>query len=331
MATGVGSLPGTDPDEAARLVADVLDSFPHLVELPASGVGSDMIGRGAVQLADLHVELQPSGWRFAAHAGADERRARSRLARDLDALEEHTQGFAGPLKIQCAGPYTLAASLELHYGDKALADAGAVRDITGALAEGIRVMLEALARRVPGAALVVQLDEPLLPVVVLGRVPTASGFGALRAVDPIAASDGLRVVVAAIESAGAVPIAHCCAASPPIDILADAGMRAVGLDATVLTEHDDDAIGSAVENGVGLFLGLVPSLDVDPMPPMRELVEPARRLWSRLGFAPENLARDVVVTPTCGLAGASPSWPRQAYRACVEAGRVLLEEPEEGR
>jgi len=52
-------------------------------------------------------------------------------------------------------------------------------------------------------------------------------------------------------------------------------------------------------------------------------------LWSRLGFAPENLTRDVVVTPTCGLAGSSPAWPRTAYRLCREAATVLLEAPEE--
>ena len=106
-------------------------------------------------------------------------------------------------------------------------------------------------------------------------------------------------------------------------------MRAVSVDATLLTERDDDAMGEAIEAGVAMFLGLIPSRDVDPMPRIDELVAPARRLWSRLGFAPEHLARDVVVTPTCGLAGSSPAWPRTAYRACREAATVLLEAPEE--
>jgi hypothetical protein len=74
---------------------------------------------------------------------------------------------------------------------------------------------------------------------------------------------------------------------------------------------------------------LVPSVDVDPLPRIGELVNPARRLWSRLGFAPEKLTEVVVVTPTCGLAGASPSWPATAYGSCREAARVLLEAPEE--
>jgi Cobalamin-independent synthase, Catalytic domain len=312
-----------------RIVAGELEAFPHLVELPAAGVGADMVGRGVAHLVGLHVEVQPSGWRFAAHAGADERRARSMLARDLDVLEEHTQGFVGPLKIQVVGPWTLASSVELNHGNKALADPGAVRDITAALAEGIAAVAREVARRVRGAVVVVQLDEPLIPAALLGFVPTASGFGTLRAIEPNTAIDHLRVVVDVVAVANAIPIAHCCAPSPPIGLFVESGMRAFSVDATLLTERDDDAIGQAVEAGVGLFLGLVPSVDVDPLPRIGELVKPARRLWSRLGFAPEKLTEVVVVTPTCGLAGASPSWPATAYGSCREAARVLLEAPEE--
>lgn len=332
-ATGVGSMPGADPDEATRIVMGELEAFPHLVELPDAGVGTDMIGRGAAHLVDLHTELTVSGWRFADRAGSDERRARAALARDLDVLEEHTQAFAGPLKIQCAGPWTLAASLELRYGDKALADPGAVRDIAAALAEGIAEVTLDVQKRVPAAQVVVQVDEPSLPAAVAGRVPTASGFGTLPMVEAADAVEKLRVVFDAIANVGATPIAHCCAGGVPIAQLVEAGARAISLDTTQLTEADDDAIGEAVEAGVSFFLGLVPSIqpDDDQLPRTQMLAAPAKRLWSRLGFAPELLARSVVVTPTCGLAGAAPSWPRRAYRACVEVARLLLEEPEEPR
>jgi len=186
-----------------------------------------------------------------------------------------------------------------------------------------------VAGRVPGAAIVVQFDEPLLAAVLLGRVPTASGFGTLRVVEPPTVIERLKVVIDAVVAVGATPIAHCCAASPPVGLFVEAGMRAVSLDATQLSERDDDELGQAIELGVALFLGLVPSLDVEPVPRLGEIVFPARRLWSRLGFAPENLTRDVVVTPTCGLAGSSPAWPRTAYRLCREAATVLLEAPEE--
>ncbi len=342
-ATGIGSLPGVRPDEAARLVSGELGAFPHLPELPAVGVGADMIGRGAAHLVDLHVEVQPSGWRFAAHAGADERRARGFLARDLDAFEEQISGHVGPVKIQVAGPWTLAASIELHYGDKALADPGAVRDLTEALAEGMGQLVVDFRRRLPASTIVVQLDEPSLPGVLNGQVPTASGFGTLRVVDPLVAVERLSTLVSTIVSAGAVPVAHCCAADPPFQVFMDAGFRGLGFDLTLLdarpSARADEPIGVAVENGIALFLGLIPSTDVDlasaagrpakPLVAINRLAGPARRLWSRLGFAPELLGQLNVVTPTCGLAGASPSWPKTAYRACLEVATALVESPEE--
>lgn len=329
-------MPGTDPDEAMRVVVGEVAEFPFLVELPGAGAGFELAGRGSAHLAGLHVELATSGWRFAAHAGMDERRARSGLIRDLDVLEEHTQGYQGPLKIQCAGPLTLAGCLELHYGDKALADPGAVRDIAASLAEGLAGVANDVMRRVPGARLVVQLDEPMLPAAMSGTMPTASGFGMLPVVESNDAADRLRTVVDVLVAGGWTPIAHCCAPSPPIGVLVDAGVRAVSLDATVLTEREDEAIGTALEADVALFLGLVPTVEPAAEPALQparrstlELAAPARRLWSRLGFAPELLARRVVVTPTCGLAGASPTWARAALAESVRLARVLAEEPEE--
>lgn len=125
-ATGVGSHPGEDHAEAVRVVFGEVPALPYLPELPARGVGADMIGRTASLLVELPVEVQPSGWRFADRPGRDSKRARDHLLRDLDTLEETAQGHEGPFKIQVAGPWTLAGAIELRYGDKTLADPGAV-------------------------------------------------------------------------------------------------------------------------------------------------------------------------------------------------------------
>ena len=107
-ATGIGSLPGDDPTESARLVFDELPDLVFVPELPARGPGADLIGRTAALLVDLPVQLEPSGWRLAGRPGMDLRRARDLLARDLDAVEQVGEGFAGTLKVQVAGPITLA-------------------------------------------------------------------------------------------------------------------------------------------------------------------------------------------------------------------------------
>ncbi|MDP9396635.1 MAG: methionine synthase [Actinomycetota bacterium] len=326
-ATGVGSLPGTDVREATRLVLGELPDLPHLPELPARGPGADLVGRAAALLVDLHVDLQPAGWRLVDKPGRDERRARSYLEQDLDALEEAAEGYAGPLKVQVAGPWTLAATLEVQRGDKVLGDAGATRDLAASLAEGIGGHVAAVRRRVPGAEVVLQLDEPSLPTVLAGAVRTASGYGTFRTVEEVRAQDTLRRVV---ETAGVPVIAHCCAPGAPVTLFRRAGAAAVSIDLALHTSGADERVGELVDAGLGLLLGVVPSTgdDLARLSEPSVTVGPVRRLWRRLGFPAEQLPSVVVPTPACGLAAATPAYARAALRACREAGRRLAEDPE---
>src|SRR3954451_9247980 len=116
--TGVGSLPGTDPVEAARLVFGELPELPHVPELPARGAGADMIGRTAAMLVELPVEIVVGAWRLTSRPGRDLRRARDFLAWDADAGEVAGSDHKGPLKLQAVGPWTLAAALEVVSGHR---------------------------------------------------------------------------------------------------------------------------------------------------------------------------------------------------------------------
>jgi methionine synthase II (cobalamin-independent) len=317
VATGVGSLPGEDVHEAVRIVLGELPELPHLPELPARGVIAQMTGRTLALVSGLGFDLEPAGWRLTDAAGIDQRRARSLLNEDLDALEEHTQeagsfSGGGELKVQVAGPWTLAATVERPRGDRVLADAGARREVAQALADGITTHLADLRRRVPDATLLVQVDEPALPAVLAAAVPTASGFGRYRAVDPPRASEALGWVFAAIEAAGATPVAHCCAGDVPIALLRGAGARAVSVDLAVLSASGYDELGTALDAGERVFLGVVPAVDPTVVPTDQRVLESVLRLLDMLGFDPAEVSGQLVLTPSCGLAGASPSYAREA-------------------
>jgi methionine synthase II (cobalamin-independent) len=71
----------------------------------------------------------------------------------------------------------------------------------------------------------------------------------------------------------------------------------------------------------------VPALGPGVAPTPREVVEPVRRMWHQLGFAPELMDAHVAVTPACGLAGASLGWATTAMRLVRQAAKVLSEEP----
>jgi methionine synthase II (cobalamin-independent) len=326
-ATGVGSMPGTSAIEGARVVAGELPGFLHVIELPLRGPGADMIGRTGGLLAQvssgLGLETTPDGWRIAGGIGRQMRQAWSFVGEDLDALEETAQGYTGPIKCQLAGPWTMAAAVELPSGERALKDPGATREIAEALGEAIRAHVADLRRRIPGASTVlVQVDEPALPVVLAGRIGTASGLSSYAAVDEQVAGRLLASVMDQAREVDAMPGVHCCAADVPFGLLTGAGAKFLSIDVTLLDSRADEGIGEAWESGVGILAGTVPSTGAGRLGDTRASA-PLRGLMDRLGLADETALARLAVTPTCGLAGASPEWTRTALVACRAVGRVL--------
>ena len=321
-----------------------------------------MIGRTAGLLIDLPVDTTTRGWRLADRPGRDLRRAQSLLARDLDALEEAADGYRGPLKLQVCGPWTMAASLELARSQEpVLADPGALRDLTESLAEGISAHLAGVAARVPGARLLLQVDEPALPAVLGGAVPSASGFNRVPAVEEADAESGLRAVL----SATAAPtVVHCCGMSAPLGIIRRAGADGAGIDLGVLRQGEEEVLAEAVEAGLGIFVGALPATPVPAtpaaapagrlrgsgtalgpnspqrirsgtLPDARTVADRVVELWRRMGWpvarepGAAGVAAQVVITPGCGLAGAPPDYARAALARCREAARMLPELIEE--
>jgi methionine synthase II (cobalamin-independent) len=314
--TGLGSVPGEDVREWMRVVLEVVD-IPFLPELPARPYG-DMLSRSVAVLTELAADLQPVGWRLTgggdARASLDQRRARALLQEDLDVLEEYADGYTGPLKVQVTGPWTLAASVERPRGDKVLADHGARRDLAQALADGVQQHVAEVRKRVPGAELVLQVDEPGLPAVLAGAVPTASGWSKHRSVDGPGAVELLSLLTTAAPT-----VVHCCAARPPIEVFTKSGATGVAVDVSLLNTPAWDQIAVAAEAGTTIYAGLVPTTGA--VPNKEHAAQPLIRRWRELGLDPE-LLKEVVITPACGLA-AAPS-PADA-RTRLELLRRIVE------
>lgn len=324
-ATGVGSWPGADVVDTMRITFGELGeppAFPYLPELPDRGPGADMVGRGAGLLVDLPVDLQPSGWRLVDRPGRDHNRTRAWLRQDLDVLAEIGDGYEGLLKLQVTGPWTLAASLWLPRLERVVVDPGACRDLVASLAEGVREHLAEVARLLPRADLVLQVDEPALAAVLAGSLPTASGFGRLRAVEEPVVVDGLRSVLAAADDAGAVrTVIHSCASRPPVAAMLRTGASALSVDLARLDTRRWEQLAEATENGTAVWAGAVP---VSAAARPEAVADAVWNPWRRLGLDP-RAAADVVVTPACGLAGSSPGQARAALRLAREAARILAE------
>ena len=323
-ATGIGSLPGTDIAEAQRVVLGELPELPYLPELPARGPGADLIGRTAGLLVELPVELYAGQWRVAARPGRELRRARDLMERDLDQLAEQAEGYTGPVKIQAAGPWTLAAALDLPIGGRLLRDPGAVRDLTGSLAEGLRAHVTEVRRRLPGATVLLQLDEPSLPAVLAGTgadrerargVPGGQdrdGTGRAADRDRRGRDAGAGALLRGGRAAGADPDRRRRRGRARPDAAARPGPARRGhrRRARRLRRRRPD-LGAAAGGRA---------------PTSAQVADRVRQVWDRLGFPRAQLARQVVVTPACGLAGASSEYVRAVFAACREAARRLAED-----
>lgn len=211
LATGIGSWPGTDVREAVAIVLGELGELPHVVELPGRGLGADMIGRTGAIMVDVELDVRTSGYRVVPRPMLAGRRATDFLTEDLDVLEElwevaGLRGAGRTIKVQAAGPFTMAAQVELRHGHRALTDRGALRHFAESLGEGLRLHCAEVARRL-SANVVVQLDEPSLAAVLAGSLTGITGIDSVRAIPEPEVLDLLDSLIDTI----ALPVAvHCC-------------------------------------------------------------------------------------------------------------------------
>ena len=328
-ATGIGSWPGSSAREAAEVVVGELHTLPHLVELPARGVGADTIGRAAALLVDINFDTVPRGYRIAAGRSAASRRAVSFLDEDVDALEEAWEkaglrGGSRTVKVQAPGPITLAAHLELANGHRAITDSGALRDIAGSLAEGLAVHRAELARRLE-VPVVVQFDEPTLPSALAGRL---SGVSRLNTVHPVDEPLAVSLLDECVDVAGGDVALHCCAPDLPWKALLRTGIHAVSVDVATLTAADLDGIGEFVESGRVVMLGVIPATAPDQRPTAEQVAAAAAAITDRLGFSRKVLRERIGITPACGLAGATAAWARTAIELAQKVDDGIDEDPD---
>jgi hypothetical protein len=319
IATGIGSMPADIGfAEATRLVVGHYDQLPHVVELPALGPGADMVGRCGALLSeissDLSWETTTTGWRRTAAQGRHMRRALSWWGESLDAFEEQIHTASSSIvKTQVCGPWTFAASVESLSGDRILRDAGMVRDICTASTEALLAHALHLRQRT-GAQVVVQIDEPSLPAVLAGDIPTSSGLGRIRSIDPVVARTALEQMVSTLKAVDVAVAVHCCAADVPLSLLRESGVGILSIDLSLHARDNDDILGEHIDSGLQVWLGLSDESGTQAPSEHRHMAQPVDRLMDngiaavealrhRLGFNQDQWAASVSVTPACGLAG----------------------------
>lgn len=290
-AFGLGPLPGTDLVQAADVVLSESPT-PHLPQLPARGVGSDLIGRTAA-LMPLNLDIGPRSWRVTRRPQLATMRARDQFERDLDLLEELWAGrlAADPaIKVQLAGPWTLAAQIEMANGHRVITDRGATRDIADALAHAVGEHRGDVEKRF-GSRTLLQLDEPYLGAVLAGTVKGATDYEEIPAVPE-------ERVLDVLEAFGE----HLLNSQRP---LYGADWFTVDLSAAGSGALDLDALAGALDRGARIAV---------PVMEPREVFN----IFDRLQIDPAETAIDVYAQPGPTLVKTAEN-----YRAAAEMADAI--------
>jgi len=283
-AFGLGPLPGIDLVQAADVVLSECP-LPHLPQLPARGVGSDLVGRAAA-LLPLNLDIGPRSWRVTRRPQLATMRARDQFERDLDVLEELWDGKVDEVKVQLVGPWTLAAQIEMSNGHRMITDRGATRDIADALVQAVGEHRGDVEKRF-GARTVLQLDEPSLAAVRNGTVKGATEYEEIPAVPD-------ERVIAVLEKFGE----HLVNSPAP---LYGADWFTVDLAAAL----DLDALAGALDRGARIAV---------PVMEPREVFN----LFDRLQIDPAETEVDVYAQPGLTLVKTAAN-----YRAAAEMAEAV--------
>jgi|SRR4051794_15421370 hypothetical protein len=290
VATGIGSLPHTDPRAAAELVARCLPDLPAAPQLPNRDPREGMLAQwlGALPEVDvapdgvLHVARRSSAapqcvWQPGAHAG---------LLTFLDVAAELDPPPVR-VKAQITGPLTLGAALV----DSGVEPERAFRRAAECARAWAVAFDELVSARLPNAALVLFFDEPAL-------VQWRHGHGLL---EREAAIDVLSGALAAAESTTGV---HVCG-DGDLGLALEAGPQVIGIEVRPELVRDAVPIARFLDGDGWIAWGAVPTdrpVGESADPHWRRLAE----VWcelTRRGVDPVQLRTRGMITPACGLAG----------------------------
>ncbi|MBM4284552.1 MAG: methionine synthase [Deltaproteobacteria bacterium] len=323
-ATGIGSVPFTDPDQAVGRILRHLPEVPFWPQMVRLGYAEEMLPQGAQGLPALEVDLEERRVRLDPRADREMALAHfyeTAFSGDLGPFAlppEGSRGFAAlvkavptapaisALKGQVVGPVTFAGMVKDAADKPILYD----RELTQAVSQGLAraAAWQAQTFRNLGKEAVIFLDEPIL-----------TGYGS--AFLPISREEVTTLLTDTLDTirqfGPALLGLHCCGNTDwamllelPLDILS---FDSYGYFDTLLLY--DKALLAFLERGGRLAWGLVPTgeeLQQETADSLFRRFEGQVRQLAVLGPAAAQILSQALLTPACGLGYLSPE---QAARA----------------
>lgn len=331
-ATGIGSVPFTDPEETVALIMEHMPQVPYWPQMVRLGYLEQMVAQSAgglpglkVKEADRTVEVDQDLPRDLALGQFYE----AVLAGDLTpfALKPlEAQGFFAllkraasqgngcqALKGQLAGPVTCAGMIKDPEGKPLLYD----RELTQAICQGLarKAAWQAQKFRELGKDAIIFFDEPYL-----------TGFGS--AYLPISRVEVMEILTQTLEAArlaGPVTLGvHCCG-NTDWSLLLEAPLDILSFDSYGFFDSlrlYEKPLGNFLARGGRLAWGLVPTGDdlkdesADSL--WRRFQEQIGQLAASQKLGSKEILSRALLTPACGMGYLSPPYAQRALAMLSE-------------
>ncbi|MFW0154449.1 hypothetical protein ACN08X_00160 [Rothia sp. P6271] len=269
-ASATGTLSGENLlDSIFRVRGELGDPhLPFLPELPQRGYAATTLARTIATLDELHAEGVSYGWKLSNGTSRESQLARSTFRSDINLLADiigQEEDRGENLKLQLMGPVSLAVSLYLPNGERAISDYGARRDIRDSFLNGLFNWIDTIDTATGSQHLYLQLEEPYLNAALTGNIPTASGYRTIRHLPEQELQETYSIVQKHLQQRSiSLAITGCDIQTlHTIDSIPDA----LWFDTTGYTQHDWEKIAPHAERGKELWLAVTGnnmSFDVPP-------------------------------------------------------------------
>jgi methionine synthase II (cobalamin-independent) len=311
-ATGLGSLPHRDAQEAADFALRITPELPCIPTLPKCSPSEGMIAQSVVGISGISVGQYGSLLVDADRIDPDEP-----VTTDLDhgayaglrAFLVAAQGYEGPVKWQFTGPVTLGLTL-LRAGVPAAVAFEVAKKTVRSHVAAIHELVQA---ELPKCLQVVFIDEPDLSLLMDESFPIA----------PEPAVDLMSGALAIIEG-GALMGMHSCSTADPA-ILTATGPAILSLPVSSRLAQHAGALAEFLDRGGVIAWGVVPTHG--------PVMASAERSWKRLaalwcelvqgGCDATRLRQQSLVTPACGLANHTETTAEIVYAQVRDIGERL--------
>jgi methionine synthase II (cobalamin-independent) len=320
IATGVGSLPVNDPEQAVALSLQYIPEAPIWPQLPKRGFREHMDGQYSEALPGLVVDdtkqrisfdtaqdLSPALERFFQHY----------LDKDYDFFgisDQYAAGFHAFVRALKRGDLPKSARYLKGHITGPLTYGTSVRDENGKDIVHNDMVFDAVVKglAMKAAWQIEQLSPFGLPVIIFIDEPAMESLGsAFSAVSAETVSEKLNEVIDTIHGLGGIAGIHCCGnADWPmlfrtrVDIV---NFDAFGYVTKVLLYPEE--IKAFYQRGGTLAWGIVPTgafTGTETADGLIEKLEGSMKRLEAAGIGRKTILRQGIITPSCGMGSLTP-------------------------